>query len=407
MNSNTSEKESSFGKKLSFADLFCGAGGLSLGFKMSGFFQPVVAVEANSVVAQTYKKNIGADVLVQKVQAITSGDLLKKAKENGYSSIQAVVGGPPCKPFTFSNKGNTSWVKIKEENEDFDHPDWLRYWEIIEGLEPKPKAVIVENVMGVKKYDEVFAKFIDRIGKYYSTTFRKLHANRFGVPQNRTRIFIAGVKDYNGDPEKILPFNPETFKKVTVKDAIRDLPELSNAPPSSNPIEYLKGRPSEYQKLMRQNSDLVYDHTTHIVHPVMAEKFACIPQGYNLRKAWIEGKIPEALMMACYSIGVRQKKFSENTLKNMHSNIYRRLKWEDSSVTITHVRKAVLIHPLQNRLISVREAARIQSFPDTYRFSGSISQQYQQIADAVPPLLAKAIALHLGRLLLENQMIGR
>lgn len=393
-------------KKLCFADLFSGPGGLSLGFKMSGLFEPVVAVEANSVVAQTYKKNIGVDVIESKVQALTSADLLTKATEHGYQSLDAIVGGPPCRPFTSANTGQTRWIKIREEQEkekeEVDHPDWLSYWKIIEGLEPKPRAIVVENVMGLKKHDDVFAKFIDRLGRYYKTTFRELHANLFGVPQKRTRIFIVGVRDFKGDPDTILPSNPEKFKKVSVKDAISDLPELSNVQQLSNQLKYRSGRPSEYQKFMRKDSDRPQDHIVHVVHPTMAERFQYIPQGYNLRRTWVEGKIPDSIMLSKYSIGKAKKQFSESTLKNMHSNIYRRLKWDDSSITITHVRKTVMIHPLQNRLVSVREAARLQSFPDSYRFSGSLSQQYQQVADAVPPLLAKAIAMHLGALLLDK-----
>jgi len=119
-----------------------------------------------------------------------------------------------------------------------------------------------------------------------------------------------------------------------------------------------------------------------------------------LRRAWIEGKIPKDLLQSQYIVKGRVRKgFSNKTLQNMHSNIYRRLKWNDVSYTITHVRKAVLIHPLQDRLLSIREAARLQSFPDWFRFSGSLNQQYQQIADAVPPLLAKAVALHIKELL--------
>lgn len=87
---------------------------------------------------------------------------------------------------------------------------------------------------------------------------------------------------------------------------------------------------------------------------------------------------------------------SEKTLRLMHSNVYRRLRFDQPSCTITHVRKAVTIHPSQDRLLSVREAARLQSFPDWFRFSGSLDQQYQQVADAVPPILATAIAKRLG-----------
>jgi len=389
--------------KYSLVDLFAGAGGLSLGFKMSGFFEPVAAVESNSKVADTYEANIGIKVIRKEVGKVGFEELLRDANSKGFTSIDAVIGGPPCRPFTTANKGGTRWVIVKKENEELEHPDWHALWRIIEVLSPKPRVVVAENVMGLKNHDEVFSKFIDRLGKYYTKISRELHADCFGVPQNRKRLFIAGIRDFDGDPESILPKNPqaESIKKITVKEAIGDLPELSNNSVKSPISKYLEGRPTRYQSLRRIKCSALFDHCTHSVQPVMAERFKYIPEGYSLRKAWEEGLVPKEVMTSEYYLQNRKRKFSEKTIENMHSNIYRRLKWDNVSCTITHVRKTVLIHPNQDRLISVREAARLQSFPDWFRFSGSTSQQYQQIADAVPPLLAQVIATNLGKLLIN------
>jgi DNA (cytosine-5)-methyltransferase 1 len=392
-------------RRLSFVDLFSGPGGLSLGFKLSGFFEPVAAVESDSKVAETYKANLGVDVLKKDVGEVDPAELLRQANEKGYDTIDAVIGGPPCRPFTTANMGGTRWEKIRERNKiangNVEHPDWLSFWQIIKALDPQPRIVVAENVMGFRNHDDVFSRFLNRLKKHYTTCFRELHAHCFGVPQNRKRLFIVGVRGFEGDPESILPINPqlESIKMVTVKEAIGDLPELSNNSPGTQISIYRKGRPTRFESLMRVDCRVLYDHITHSVHPVMAERFKHIPQGYSLRKAWTDNKIPEASMRSQYFKGKVRKHFSQDTLKNIHSNIYRRLRWEFASCTITHVRKTVLIHPRQDRLISIREAARLQSFPDWFRFSGSISQQYQQIADAVPPLLAKAIADHFGELL--------
>jgi DNA (cytosine-5)-methyltransferase 1 len=190
---------------------------------------------------------------------------------------------------------------------------------------------------------------------------------------------------------------------VKVKEAIGDLPSLSNEKPNCEKPTYEPGHPTSFQSLMRDGQTKVQDHTVHVVHPVMAKRFEYIPQGYNLLKALRERRIPANVMKKTYFRGKRIVAFSEKTLKNMHSNIYRRLEWNKPSCTITHVRKTVLIHPLEHRLLSVREAARLQSFPDWYRFSGSINQQYQQIADAVPPLLAKELARHLARIINQHR----
>jgi len=392
-------------RKFSFVDLFSGPGGLSLGFKMSGFFEPVVAVESNSKAAETYKANLGIEVIEKEVGKVDPAELLRRASEKGYDALDAVIGGPPCRPFTMANKGGTRWERIKEnnkrENGDVEHPDWLSFWQIIEALDPQPLMVVAENVMGFKNHDDILSKFLNRLKKHYATCVRELHAHCFGVPQSRKRIFIVGVRGFEGDPDSILPINPqlESIKIVTVKEAISDLPELSNNSPGTQISTYREGRPTHYQSLLRGKCEALYDHITHSVHPVMAERFKHIPQGSSLWKAWADGKIPEESMRSQYFKGSVRKQFSQDTLKNMHHNIYRRLRWEDVSCTITHVRKTVLIHPLQDRLISVREAARLQSFSDWFRFYGSISQQYQQIADAVPPLLARALACHLGELL--------
>lgn len=401
--------------KYSFADLFAGPGGLSLGFKMSGFFEPIAAVESNPKAAETYRTNLGAKVIEAEIGKVESKELanslLRLANEGGYEAIDAIVGGPPCRPFTTANKGGTRWKEARGQNNvgdsDIGHPDWLCFSQIVYALQPR--VVVAENVLGLRNHDDVFSKFLGKLESFgYATSSCELHARCFGIPQNRKRIFIAGVKDFAGDKDSLLPINPKERPAdiVFVKDAISDLPELSNDSSGSQLSKYRRARPTRYQSLMRNECQVLYDHFAHSVHPVMAERFKYIPSGYNLRKAWVEGKIPETSMQSQYVRGNVRKGFSQNTLKNMHSNIYRRLKWDDVSCTITHVRKTVLIHPQQNRLISVREAARLQSFPDWFRFSGSTSQQYQQIADAVPPFLARAIADHLGRLLAPNSLLA-
>jgi len=390
----------SFLRKYSLADFYAGPGGLSLGFKQSGFFQPVVAVESNSQASETYENNLGVKVITKDVANVAPNELLKVAKEQGYKGIDVVVGGPPCQAFTTSNTKGTHWKKIKEQNEKngncVENQDWINFWKIIEALEPR--AFVAENVMGFRTDKDVMSDFIKRSEPFdYVTGHCKLDAQFYGVPQRRKRIFVIGLKDYSQNKDSLLPKNPPktSVKLVTVRNALGDLPKLSNDYPGSIISKYKRGRPTSYQSLMKYNAEILYDHVTHSVHPKMAERFQYIPQGYNLRKTWIEGKIPEDCMRSSYVIGKRERRFSENTLENMHSNIYRRLKWDDVSWTITHVRKTVLIHPLQDRLISVRESARLQSFPDWYRFSGSLNQQYQQIANAVPPLLAKAVAIHI------------
>lgn len=393
--------------KYSMVDLYSGPGGLSLGFLLSGYFQPVAAVEINKNAADTYKKNLKVKVIRKKVENVKSIDLLNSGIISGYNSIDIIIGGPPCRPFTTANKGSTRWDIIKKNNnngnEVVEHPDWYNLWKIVDKL--KPKVVIAENVLGLKYYIEVINTFIKRLkSSGYNTVYKVLDAQHFGVPQKRKRLFIAGLYDYDKDISELLPENlsSKKIKKVTVRSAIGDLPVLSNTKTGFTTSKYNIGRPTKYQSMIRYGNKILYDHVVHSVHPVMVKRFQYIPQGYNLRKAWLEKKIPESVLKLKYTQGNVEKSFSKKTLSNIHSNIYRRLIWDDVSYTITHVRKTVLIHPLQNRLLSIREASRLQSFPDWFRFVGSLSQQYQQIADAVPPLLAQTIACHIYKFLVKN-----
>lgn len=258
--------------------------------------------------------------------------------------------------------------------------------------------------MGFASRVEIFTNFVEGLRKGgYTVSTPMLSSENFGVPQKRQRIFIIAL-DETIEEKLLVPPASEKSKKITVSDAISDLPRISNEKPGSIESCYAQGRPTVYQSEMRGSTKILYDHIVHTVHPVMAKRFRYIKQGSNLIKAWKEGRVPATVLQASYVKGThRRKGFSDTTLRFMHSNIYRRLEWDAPSPTITHVRKSVLLHPIQDRLLSIREAARLQSFPDWFRFKGSISLQYQQIADAVPPRLACAIAKHLAMILQSNE----
>ena len=387
-----------------FIDLFSGPGGLSLGFKSSGYFQPVLAIETVGATCETYRRNFKVRVCQQDVTRIDPMQLAGSARQQAFGRIDVVIGGPPCRAFTTANRGGTKWEQMKkkmlEEKNVAEHPDWFSFWKIIQAIQPR--IFLAENVMGFRARGDVLQNFVERLeSSDYATGVCELDAQYFGVPQRRRRIFVIGMRNFTGDKATLLPRNPSRAARslITVEQALSDLPELSNDLPGSTISKYKRGRPSAYEALLRRKDGVLNDHVIHLAHPVMAKRFQYIPQGYNLRKTWIEGRIPESVMRSEYLCGKSIKKFSEKTLENMHSNIYRRLEWKKVSCTITNVRKTVLIHPLQDRLLSVRETARLQSFPDWFRFCGSLDQQYQQIADAVPPLLAKAIAEHFAKLL--------
>jgi len=191
----------------------------------------------------------------------------------------------------------------------------------------------------------------------------------FGVPQKRERLFVVASKH-----GIVFEFPEGNFKNfpVTVKDAIDDLPSLKNGS-MDNELKYRTKAKAEYSKMLRGHSKKVNQNFVSKNSDIVVKRYQYIQQGNN----WKD--IPKELM-------VNYKDFTR-----CHSSIYRRLDENEPSVIISNYRKSMLIHPTENRGLSLREAARLQSFPDSYEFVGSLDQKQQQVGNAVPPLLAKAI----------------
>ena len=207
----------------------------------------------------------------------------------------------------------------------------------------------------------------DYEGLGYCVTHGILNASEYGVPQRRSRLFIIGSRVTR--PK--LP-SPITDEPPTVAEALLDLPHLQNG--ASIPSTGYRTRArSDYSRRMRTNSKTSTNNLVTRNARYVIERYKHIPPGGNWRD------IPEYLM----------KNYSDRT--RCHDGIYHRLCWNTPSIVIGNYRKNMLIHPSADRGLSVREAARIQSFPDTYIFTGSIGFQQQQVANAVPPMLAQAV----------------
>lgn len=194
-----------------------------------------------------------------------------------------------------------------------------------------------------------------------------LNAQNFGVPQDRGRLFVIGSRDHAR-----IRMPSEIGTPCTVRDAIADLPELVNGA-SVSWMPYKDSGGSEYSRFLRRRLKLSSNHLVSNNSDTILRRYKYVPQGGN----WQD--IPNRLM----------RNYSDRS--RCHTGIYRRLYYDLPSVVIGNYRKNMLIHPEQDRGLSVREAARIQSFPDWYEFQGSIGFQQQQVGNAVPPLLAKAV----------------
>ena len=337
-------------------DLFAGVGGLSLGFEMEGF-DILLANEFDQSIATAYKENHKSTNVV--VGDITSLDLSKVFGEY-VNKIDVVIGGPPCQGF--SQKGKRKTIN-DERNFLFKH-----YVEVVKFV--KPKYFVMENVPNLLTAEKgIFLNEIKGLfkGYGYSIRYGVLNAADYGVPQNRRRAIIIG-KYLATPPELPLPCK----QKVTIWDAISDLAYLESGEGEFEQ-EYRNSPKSDYEKKMRKGSKILYNHMATKHSALALERLSLIPP--NAGKEILP---------------------KEHITKSVYSGTWSRMKQNDVAVTITTrfdtPSSGKFTHPFLNRAITVREAARLQSFPDTFKFIGSKMSQMKQVGNAVPPLLARKIA---------------
>lgn len=331
-------------------DLFCGIGGFSYGFEMTKKFETILGVDFWDVALNTFKLNHPSTNVVQ-------CDIRELHEEfwNDYAGkADVIIAGPPCQGFSMSGKRDV----LDERNNLF--KEVLRVVKIV-----KPKVVVIENVLGIlsmttpERLDikTEIEKELSEIG--YVVEHKVLTASDFGVPQNRKRvIFMGSLKDNLKFP--VAQYGEGKKPVITVGDALGNIPNSGK--------EYLEPQ-NDYQKLMSGRKD-IFNHEPIKHADLIVKRMRCVPQGGNWQDIPLE-------------LGQGGGK---------HSNNYRRLKSDEPSITIKHVSKSMIIHPIYDRTPTVREVARIQSFDDNFVLTGTKYDQHQQLANAVPPLLGKAIA---------------
>lgn len=337
-------------------DLFAGVGGMSLGFEKQGF-DIIVANECDPLIAESYKENHKKTKMI--VGDITTLDL-KESFGKYKGEVDVVIGGPPCQGFSQKGKRKT----IHDER-NFLFKYYVKVVELV-----KPKYFIMENVPNLLTAEKgYFKKEIEELfnAMGYSLTMGVLNASDYGVPQNRKRAVIIGK--LNG---KALDLPVPLNKKVTIWDAISDLAYLESGEGKEEQL-YLNAPETDYQKKLRKNSKCLYNHIATKHSKVALERLALIPENAGREV------LPE-----------------EHLTKSIYSGTWTRMRRDEISVTITTrfdtPSSGKFTHPFLNRAITVREAARIQSFPDDFKFVGNKSSQMKQVGNAVPPLLASAIA---------------
>lgn len=337
-------------------DLFAGVGGLSLGFEKCGF-DVILANEYDPSIAAAYEMNHkGTKMIVGDITALD----LEKTFGSYEGKVDVVIGGPPCQGF--SQKGQRKTIH-DERNFLF------KYYVRVVGL-VKPRYFVMENVPNLLTAEGgYFRKEIEELfnSMGYQLKMGVLNASDYGVPQNRRRAVIIGKR--NGDaPALPKPHNAT----VTIWDAISDLAYL-NSGEGNEEQEYRFEPQSEYQKKLRDGSNVLYNHVATKHSELALERLAMIPPNAG-----------------------REVLPKEHLTKSIYSGTWTRMRKDEISVTITTrfdtPSSGKFTHPFLNRAITVREAARIQSFPDSFKFIGNKGSQMKQVGNAVPPLLAEAIA---------------
>lgn len=336
-------------------DLFCGCGGLSLGFEMAGF-EVKAAIDMWPDAVKTYNHNMkGSKAVCEDIHNWTN-EFLQSLKKDG--DIVGVIGGPPCQGY--------STVGTRDINDPRNHL-YLEYCRVVEQL--NPDFFVIENVKGLTTLNKGAFKddIINRFSALgYHVKYQILNAADYGVPQNRQRVFFVGTKTDKFDFANI----PHVDHVITASEAIGDLPKLTGMEAVTR---YDSEPQTEYEKMVRNGAEKLLNHegTNHSEKTIAiiamikdGGKIKDLPEEYwNIRKY---NKAFERM----------SSKRPSNTVDTGHRNYF---------------------HYEQNRIPSVRENARLQSFPDTFEILGTKTSQYKQVGNAVPPLLALAVANELKK----------
>lgn len=412
-------------RKFTVIDLFAAPGGLSLGFEMAGF-EVIAGVDVDVRGMETYRYNFPrAKTIVRDIRKLESRELMKIA-EISSGQVDVVIGGPPCQGFSTIGRVKIAslvregkWNHLKIAHPRFiDDPRNVLYKEFMKMVRDlKPLFVVMENVPGMMSYrnGEIVRQIIEdfqAIG--YKARAKVLNAADYGVPQIRRRIFFIATRvekapirfprPTHTDPSVKTPTLYEYLRAdereasslkpyVTVWEAIGDLPDPvpGKIGLADYPLPYDKAPFSEYQKFAREwgggpADGMVHNHVARQHSERDIKTFRILKEGQ-----WWKDLPPEIKKL----YGYRDDIFHDKMKK---------LKRDRPSWTITaHLYKDgyMYIHPVQPRSITVREAARLQSFPDKFIFKGSRTDQFKQVGNAVPPLMARAVALEVKKVLEE------
>lgn len=369
---------------LTAIDLFCGAGGLSAGLEMSGF-RVVAGVDLFEAAGKTFEAThphavfLGKPIQDVSVEEIMSTTGLKRGE------LTVLAGGPPCQAYSVYNH--------QRGMHDGRATLFREYLRLVEGLQPE--WIVMENVMGIYSIgggEAVRAIKSELRALGYTVEDKVLKAEEYGVPQERRRVVFVGNR-IGAENRHPAPTHGEGLRPFTsIKEAIGDLPPLENGEEKAA-VRYAAEANGEFQEYVRGDLETVHNHSAPKLGKLNVERLKFIPPGGSWRD------IPFDLLPA----GMKRAKRSDHTKR------YGRMTWSGLSCTVLtkcDIHWGAYIHPEQDRAVTVREAARLQAFPDWFIFNGSRTDQYIQVGNAVPPLLGKAIGQTIRDVISEREAVA-
>lgn len=365
---------------MNVVDLFAGCGGLSLGFIKAGY-NIKKAVEYDPIIANTYKRNHSdVEVIVDDIKNIDDSGVFV------LGDADVIIGGPPCQGFSMAGARIRQGFIDDPRNYLFKH-----YFNVVKKV--RPKVFVMENVKGMKTmqngkiFNEILGIFSDdkvMEGNPYQLFHKVIKAVDFGIPQKRERLIIIGTTIANVSFENLWEETkidiqkefPGYFDRVTVWDAIGNLPSVSQDGLIDNPSPV-----TLYQRYLSCNNSVITNHKQSNHSAKAIERMQQIGNGKNYTEL-------------------------HETINSVHSGSYGRLCWDEAALTITTrfdtPAGGRFTHPVENRTLSPREAARIQSFPDDFVFYGANREISRQIGNAVPPKISYFLARFIDKILEES-----
>jgi DNA (cytosine-5)-methyltransferase 1 len=396
--------------ELTMIDLFAGAGGLSEGLRESGF-RSLYANELMPTYASTFALNHPDTHVESKDVREVSAVEVRKTLGLKKGELDLMAGGPPCQGFSINAPKRSS-----DDRRNHLFKEYLRFVE-----EFNPRAVLIENVPGLVSFEDggtlsAILQSLEQLG--YKADVQILYAPHYGVPQTRWRTVILAIRNgaeaitafpeavrhapmrvnftsrFGGRDIVALPGSVELPAFTTVSEAIGDLPELVNGEVGAAMKAYPSEPTNNYQRALRLGSDGVYNHESTKLGAINLERLTHIPAGGN----WTD--IPHELL----------PKGMQRARRSDHTKRYGRVHPDGLASTILtkcDPHWGAYFHYAQDRAFTVREASRIQSFPDTYKFTGSRIEQFEQVGNAVPPLLAAAVGQSVSSALGKKRTVLR